>query len=63
MDGSGGGVTVNSFISLDECTAEATTHGFDPFTQYWVTRANGAATHFRPGKTPINLPAGEELKE
>ena len=59
----GDGEAANSFISLDQATADATKHGFDPFSHYWIARLNGRTTHYRPGKTPLNLPASEEPKD
>ena len=51
------------FASLDEATAHAMERGFDPFGQYWIARKDGRATHYRPGKSPENLPTDEALKD
>jgi hypothetical protein len=48
------------FPSLGDATENAATHGFDSFSQYWTATENGRTTHFRPGRTSINLPAGDE---
>jgi hypothetical protein len=48
------------FASLDAATANACSHGFDPFTQSWTSTADGRTTHYRPGKPPVNLPSGVE---
>jgi hypothetical protein len=57
------GETGDSFTSLDEATADATRQGFDPFSQYWTARVDGHTTHYRPGKSILNLPAGEDPKD
>ena len=49
----------DTFFSLDLATASATTQGFDPFLQHWMTTFDGRTTHFRPGKNPINVTVGE----
>jgi hypothetical protein len=59
----GYGETADAFINLGEATADATRHGFDPFSHYWIARLNGRTTHYRPGKTPRNPPASEEPKD
>ena len=51
------------FSSLDAATANATSHGFDPFTQRWTATADGRTTHYAPGKTPANLPAKKDASE
>jgi xylulokinase len=48
------------FSSLDAATANATSHGFDPFKQSWTSTVDGRTTHYRPGRTPVNLPSGVE---
>jgi hypothetical protein len=48
------------FQSLDAATANAASHGFDPFSQSWQATVDGRTTHYRPGKTPQNLPAGKD---
>ena len=48
------------FSSLDAATANATSHGFDPFSQRWTATMDGRTTHYRPGRTPVNLPPGVE---
>jgi hypothetical protein len=55
----GTGETANAFPSLDTATADATKHGFDPFSQYWIARVDGRTTHYLPGQTPLNLPSEE----
>ena len=61
--GIGDGEAVDSFINLGQATADATKHGFDSFSHYWIARVNGHTTHYRPGKTPLNLPVSEEPKD
>ena len=51
---------VATFTDLDAATADATLHGFDPFTHYWTANSGGRTTHFRPGKDPLNLPSTED---
>jgi hypothetical protein len=48
------------FSSLDDATADAASHGFDPFSHSWTTTADGRTIYYAPGKTPVNLPAGKE---
>jgi hypothetical protein len=48
------------FSSLDAATANATSHGFDPFSQHWTATVDGRTTYYAPGKTPANLPAGKD---
>ncbi|HZM45140.1 MAG TPA: hypothetical protein VFC14_09945 [Burkholderiales bacterium] len=47
------------FSSLEAATANATSHGFDPFSQSWTATVDGRTTHYQPGKTPVNLPSGK----
>jgi len=58
--GGGEGETANSFISLDQATEDATKHGFDPFTQYWIARIDGRTTHYRPGQPTVYLRSDED---
>ena len=51
--------SASAFVSLDVAKAHATVIGFDPFSQYWTATNDGHTTHYRPGKTPVNLPCGE----
>jgi hypothetical protein len=55
------GLSADVFISLDEATADAAKHGFDPFSQYWTARIDGRTTHYRPGKRAKNLKVDETL--
>jgi len=55
--------TSGPFQSLDSATANATSHGFDPFTQHWTATADERTTHYRPDQTPANLPAGKDPKQ
>src|SRR5262245_21734813 len=48
------------FYSFAAATAHATIKGFDPCAHLWTATVNGRTTHYRPGRNPINLPAGEE---
>jgi hypothetical protein len=49
-----------SFSSLDAATANATSHGFDPFSQHWTATVDGRTTYYEPGRTPVNVPAGKD---
>ena len=51
------------FSSLEAATANATSHGFDPFSQSWTSTVDGRTTHYQPGKTPVNLPSGKGLRK
>jgi hypothetical protein len=51
------------FSSLEAATANATSHGFDPFSQSWTATVDGRTTHYQPGKTPVNLPSGKGLRK
>ena len=55
--------TFGPFANLSEAKAKAVSEGFRPTSQYWVVETNGRATHYRPGKTPVNLPSGEIPKD
>ena len=59
----GEGEAAGPLSSLDAATADATKHGFDPFSEYWIVRTNGRTTHYRPGKPTRNLRASEEPKD
>jgi hypothetical protein len=48
------------FSNLDAAFSNATSHGFDPFSQRWTATVDGRTTHYRPGMTPVNLPEGVE---
>ena len=48
------------FVSLDEATADATKHGFNPFDQYWIARVDGRTTHYRPHQAPESLLSRED---
>jgi len=50
------------FSSFDDAAANATSHGFDPFSHSWTSAADGRTTHYRLGKTPVNLPSDMELQ-
>jgi hypothetical protein len=54
-----GGEEAAAFTHLDAATADATKHGFDPFTQYWIARIDGRTIHYRAGEAPVNLPSDE----
>ena len=45
-----------AFSSVDAATANATSHGFDPFVHHWTATNGGRTTHYRPGRTPIIPP-------
>ena len=47
-----------SFLSL-ELAADAIQRGFNPDTDYWTVTAGGRTTHFRPGRSAVNLPSGK----
>jgi hypothetical protein len=53
-----GGGESGPFSSLEAATANATSHGFDPFSQSWTSTVGGRTTYYQPGKTPVNLPSG-----
>ena len=53
------GISADVFISLDEATANAVEHGFDPFIHYWIAQIDGRMTHYRPRKATVNLTANE----
>ena len=52
-------LSADVFISVDEATADATKHGFDPLRDYWIARIDGRTTHYRPGKATLNLKTEE----
>ena len=47
-----------AFSDFGAALADATTQGFNPVGNYWLVKSQGRATHFRPGKMPVNLPSG-----
>ena len=49
--------------SLDVAIMVATKHGFDPFAHYWTATIDGRTTHYRPSRTPVNLPSNEDPPE
>ena len=51
------------FVTLEAAMQNATRCGFDPLGCYWTVTADGLTTHYRIGKTPIDLPAGVQLVE
>ena len=49
-----------AFSDFAVALRDATINGFDPGRNYWLVMSKGRTTHFRPGKTPINLPSYED---
>ena len=49
------------FITLEAAMQNAKRCGFDPLSCYWTVTADGLTTHYRLGKTPVDLPAGVQL--
>ena len=50
------GAALRSFPTLSAASEYAMKYGFDPVTKYWTATSNGQTTHYRPGKSPVNLP-------
>ena len=46
------------FASLVAAKADATLRGFEPDNDPWTVTSHGRTTHYRPGKSAINLPEG-----
>lgn len=51
------------FVNHGAAMENAARCGFDPLGCYWTVTADGLTTHYRIGKTPIDLPAGVQLVE
>ena len=52
--------TSGVFPNYGATAADACNNGFRPQTDHWLVTSQGRTTHFRPGRAPINLPAGTE---
>ena len=49
------------FVNPQAAMENAARCGFDPLNCYWTLTTDGRTTHYRPGKTPIDLPTGVRL--